>query len=77
MRIHYKSTFITSEQGDRLYFQIIHDRDDALSKKKIDQERESIPLESDEYISESASILYIKNINYIKFFPIERIRYVI
>lgn len=59
-----KSTFITSEQGDRLYFQIIHDRDDALSKKKIDQERESIPLESDEYISESASILYIKNINY-------------
>lgn len=58
-----KSTFITSEQGDRLYFQIIHDRDDALSKKKIDQERESIPLESDEYISESASILYIKKIN--------------
>ncbi len=58
-----KSTFITSEHDEKLYFQIVHDREDALSKKKIDQNRELIPLENDEYISESASILYIKESN--------------
>jgi len=58
-----KSTFIISEEDEHIFFQMVHDRDDALSKKRINKERESIHLDDDEYISEFASIIYNKTTN--------------
>lgn len=55
-----RSTFIIPDEEESFFFQMVHDRDDALSKKRLDQDRVSIPLENDEYISEFASILYSK-----------------
>lgn len=57
-----KSTFMWCDQSEEehVFFQMVHDRDDALSKKKLNQERESIPLDDDEYISEFSSIIYHK-----------------
>ena len=57
-----KSTFIISEEDEHIFFQMVHDRDDALSKKRINKDRESIHLD-DEYISEFASIIYNKTTN--------------
>lgn len=58
-----RSTFIIDEHNEHLFFQMVHDRDDALSKKKINEERENIHLDDDEYISEFASIIYNKETN--------------
>lgn len=57
-----KTTFMGYDKNEEqhAFFQMVHDRDDALSKKKLNQERESIPLDDDEYISEFAGIIYHK-----------------
>lgn len=57
-----KSTFISNDENEYVFFQMVHDRDDALSKKKLNQERESIPLDDDEYIGEFSGIIYHKDI---------------
>jgi hypothetical protein len=70
-----KSTFIWGEPVDEsvhIFFQMAHDRDDAVSKKKVDKDRVDIPLDDDEYISEFASIIYLKKANC---FMIQRNRY--
>ena len=61
-----KSTFIESKPNEELhmFFQMVHDRDDAISKKKLNQERESIPLDDDEYIGEFSGIIYRRKGNY-------------
>ena len=61
-----KSTFIESKPNEELhmFFQMVHDRDDAISKKKLNQERESIPLDDDEYIGEFSGIIYQRRGNY-------------
>ena len=51
-----QTTFITD--SDKTFLQVIYDRDDAISKKRLGKNREKINLDDDEYISECTSIMY-------------------
>lgn len=56
-----KGTIIKNETT--VFLQILHDRDDAILKKKLGEQREIIDLDDDEYISEFTSILYNQETN--------------
>ncbi len=56
-----RETFITN--NNKLFLQVLYDRDDAISKKKPGESRESIDLDEDEYISEFTSIMYNSDSN--------------
>ena len=56
-----RETFIYND--NKLFLQVLYDRDDAISKKKLGESRESIDLDEDEYISEFTSIMYNSHTN--------------
>ena len=55
------ATFITN--SEKTFLQVINNRDDAISKKRLGESRERIDLKDDEYISESTSIMYNRSNN--------------